>query len=302
MNLGISLSLPALRRPAASASAALSLDFTASMPGGVTVVSSPAGYAPKADGTLQSFTANAGRRTNAGLLVEAGATNLARNSVAPAPSNGWGGGAATITAGQAADPAGGTAMASLVEDTSNGGHFAFGDLASTQTSGVFTVSAWVAAKGATRSASLRIENQNVFFDLVGVVAFTNTIQAATIKKVGSFYYLTATFNYPSNWLTAFLQIGNSSGGSGYLGDGSSGLYYWGFQVETGALATSLISTTTASVARAADSIQFTIPAGITNLTYTFDDSSTQLVSGVTAGTYTIPTTLNRPQIKTIVGS
>ena len=65
--------------------------------------------------------------------------------------------------------------------------------------------------------------------------------------------------------------------------------------------TSYIPTTTATVTRAADSAVFTIPSGIGHLTYTFDDASTQLVT-VSAGSYTIPTTLNRPNIKSIVGS
>ena len=57
----------------------------------------------------------------------------------------------------------------------------------------------------------------------------------------------------------------------------------------------------AAVTRAADSAVFTIPAGIGHLTYTFDDNSTQLVA-VSPGSYTIPTSLNRPNIKSIVGS
>lgn len=41
---------------------------------------------------------------------------------------------------------------------------------------------------------------------------------------------------------------------GYTGDGESGVYVWGLQVEVGGMATSYIPTTTAAVTRAADNI------------------------------------------------
>jgi hypothetical protein len=65
--------------------------------------------------------------------------------------------------------------------------------------------------------------------------------------------------------------------------------------------TSYIPTTTVAVTRAPDSAVFTIPSGVAQLTYTFDDNSTQSVT-VSAGSYTIPVTLNRANIKSIVGS
>ena len=81
---------------------------------------------------------------------------------------------------------------------------------------------------------------------------------------------------------------------------TDGIY--GVQLETGLVATSYIPNTGTGVAtRAADAATFTVPAGVGHLLYTFDDNSTQLVT-VSAGSYTIPTTLNRSNIKSIVGS
>ena len=80
--------------------------------------------------------------------------------------------------------------------------------------------------------------------------------------------------------------------------GTESIGIYGAQLETGSKPTSYIPTTTTTATRAADSATFTIPAGVTQLTYTFDDNSTQVVS-VSPGSYTIPTNLNRANIKTI---
>lgn len=65
-----------------------------------------------------------------------------------------------------------------------------------------------------------------------------------------------------------------------------------------AAASSPILTSGAAATRAAESLQFTIPTGVTTLRYTFDDDSTQDVA-VVAGFYTVPATLNRRRIKRI---
>jgi hypothetical protein len=73
---------------------------------------------------------------------------------------------------------------------------------------------------------------------------------------------------------------------------------WGPQLEIASSASSYIRTTSsASVTRAADSYSFTLGASQTSIQFTFDDGSTQTVSGLTGGaTYTIPTNLNRARI------
>lgn len=78
---------------------------------------------------------------------------------------------------------------------------------------------------------------------------------------------------------------------------------WGAQLEVMLAgqrqeASSYIPTAGSEVTRTADAISFTIPAGITSLTYRFDDDSTQAVV-VSAGPYVVPTNLNRARIKTI---
>lgn len=84
----------------------------------------------------------------------------------------------------------------------------------------------------------------------------------------------------------------------YLGDGASGIYIFGAQLESSTTCTSYIPTSGSASTRSADVLQFTIPSGVSTLRYTFDDDTTQDVS-VSAGAYTVPTNLNRAWIKRI---
>ena len=81
----------------------------------------------------------------------------------------------------------------------------------------------------------------------------------------------------------------------------TGLTYqaFGAQGEVGGTITSLLPTSGGQATRAADLLMLDIPDGISSLRYTFDDNSTQDVV-VSPGSYTVPTNLNRPNIKRVV--
>ena len=71
------------------------------------------------------------------------------------------------------------------------------------------------------------------------------------------------------------------------------------QFEKASTYSSDIPTTGTPATRAADLLMLDIPDGISSLRYTFDDNSTQDVV-VSPGSYTVPTNLNRPNIKRVV--
>lgn len=125
-------------------------------------------------------------------------------------------------------------------------------------------------------------------------------------------------NYGNGWfrLSAVFTCSSSGSGGLHIGFGdplvpstrlpsytgtSSFFHLWGAQVELGSALTSHIPTNGAAATRAADQLSFTIPIGIKNLVYTFDDNSTQTVSA-SAGIYTVPTTLDRKHVLKIQGT
>lgn len=60
-------------------------------------------------------------------------------------------------------------------------------------------------------------------------------------------------------LTVYPQPKTANGGGAYLGDGTSGVYIWGAQLESGATVSSYIPTTVSSVTRSGDSLSFPFP-------------------------------------------
>ena len=253
----------------------INFDFTTGiLPGAITFTRASTGTYNSSGGILTTAAVNAARFNYVGgvpcLLIEPAATNLLIQSNGFSTS--WfaiNGG--VVVAAQFVSPDGTNDGWSLTSGTGFGGI----GLTMTFSAIPYTFSIWVKRITGTSPILLKLNS----------VGSGDIVTAATIAR------LVATITPNAATDGAYIVVDAATGST-------NGIF--GAQVETGGKATSYIPTTTAAATRAADSATFTIPAGTGHLTFTFDDNSTQLVV-VSAGSYTIPATLSRPNIKSIVG-
>lgn len=192
------------------------------------------------------------------LLVEPAGTNLLLQSeawnVSPwAATSGSNG--ATVSGNVTASPDGTTNADKLIEAAVTGSHFCLQTL--TLTSGTtYTASFFVKASERTRGR-LRTSGSGAYWDLDFNLT-SGTVTGGTnpfIQNFGNGWYrigATFTANQASNNFILFLL--DASGNASYTGDGTSGLFVYGAQIETGGVATSYIATVASTQTRNADVI------------------------------------------------
>jgi hypothetical protein len=191
-----------------------------------------------------------------GLLIEEQRTNLIVYS--EQFDNGiWIKAGATISANATTSPDGTTTADRLVEDTSNGGHYASYQTAAVISGTTYTVSAYVKANGRTWArialATGFATTQNWFNLATGTLGTINAT-SGTITSIGNGWYrisVTQTANATTN-AQIFLASESSGSSTSYTGDGTSGIFLYGAQLEVGAFATSYIPTVASQVTRSAD--------------------------------------------------
>jgi hypothetical protein len=195
------------------------------------------------------------------LLVEPSAVNSVLQSAAwnvspwAATSGSQG---ATVSGNVTASPDGTTNADKLIEAAVTGNHFCLQSL--TLTSGTtYTASFFVKASERTRGR-LRTSGSGVYWDMDFNLT-SGTVTGGTnpfIQNFGNGWYrigATFTANQASNNFILFLY--DASGNVSYTGDGTSGLFVFGAQIEVGSVPTSYIPTTTGSVTRNEEVISVT---------------------------------------------
>ena len=195
-----------------------------------------------------------------GLLIEESRTNL--QTYSSDFSNAiWNKSNATITADTVVAPDGTLTGDKLVENTTASvNHSVYQQIAS-QGAGTYTYSIFVKPAGRTqlKIAQTITTAYQLDFELSNLT-ISGSVGGATgtITSVGNGWYrCSMTFTTVAS-LTLGMAIYSISGGSvTYTGDGFSGLYLWGAQLEAGAFATSYIPTVASQVTRAADAASMT---------------------------------------------
>jgi hypothetical protein len=196
-----------------------------------------------------------------GLLIEEARTNLLTYSE-NFDNAAWGKVRTTIAANITTAPDGILTADMVVEDTTATNTHRLDSSAITVTNGVtYTFSIYVKA-GSRYSFDLYIEDVGVsgaYFNLnTGTISapqsagFTDVSSTALITSIGNGWYRCSVIRVSAG-TSSFPALRISNGTSTtYTGDGISGLYIWGAQLESGSFSTSYIPTTAAASTRAAD--------------------------------------------------
>ncbi len=203
-----------------------------------------------------------------GLLIEEQRTNLLTRSQ-EFDNASWYKTLVTATANQVVAPDGTLSADSLIPNTTQASHYIYQQ--PSLTSGVaYTLSVYAKA-GNLQHISLWTSNTGGALPLLGAsfnlgtgaIHGTTGSPSATITPVGNGWYKCSITSTAVSSSTGTLGFGNHPPASseGYIaemvGDGYSGIYIWGAQLEAGSFPTSYIPTTTAQVTRSADAASMT---------------------------------------------
>jgi hypothetical protein len=187
-----------------------------------------------------------------GLLIEESRTNLLTYSE-QFDNASWTVNNATVTANSTTAPDGTNTADLLTEDSSSGVHRLYKNITLTSVSH----SASIYAKPNGRSwIYIRMDTASglqAWFNIsTGQVGTVQSGLTASIQSVGNGWYrcvISGVAVVSNNFLVGLSDANN---GGNYAGDGTSGAYLWGAQLEAGSFATSYLPTLASTVTRSAD--------------------------------------------------
>ena len=207
-------------------------------------------------------------RAPRGILIEEQRTNLLTYSE-QFDNAAWGKVRSSVTANNTLSPDGTTNADKLVEDTTASNTHSLQQTFSATSGTSYTFAIYL--KAAEREWAALQFNSAIFADASSRTAYFNLATGAVGNTVGS--PITNVTNAGNGWwrvsltvsatLTAtgstFIYLSDGNGGALYTGNGTSGIFLYGAQVEAGAFATSYIPTVASQVTRTADVCTITAP-------------------------------------------
>jgi hypothetical protein len=213
------------------------------------------GYYTNADGTLTLFGSGALRRGDRGVLIEGSRTNLLTYSQEFDDAS-WATVNATVTANATTAPDGTSTADLLVADTASAQHRL--DQTTTIAAAAHTYSVFLKA-GGYNFANIRIGSLGVGINLTN--GTTNDLSAGCSVLVtalaNGWYRLALTRTAPGNDTVRINVTDTATLAGSFVGDGTSGIYIWGAQLEAASFPSSYIPTVAAAATRAADVLTYT---------------------------------------------
>ena len=194
------------------------------------------------------------------LLLEPSRTNLVTYSEDFSQSY-WVKATVSLASNQIISPDGTLNADKITESSTNGLQQIYSDVITTTPSSDYVYSIFIKKEERSWVKVMTANNGGANFNVEdGVIGIVDSGITANIENYGNGWFkCSVSFNTSASADRVYVRISTSNGVTSYQGDGTSGLYIWGAQLEAGSYPTSYIPTQGAAVTRVADIFSQTVP-------------------------------------------